>query len=61
MRAYKKSQALRMAENLKTRMKQDQRIVIEYDWSQRTYILHILDKGDSQRFIAGKIIKTLTK
>ena len=61
MRAYNKSQALRMAKSLKTRMKQDQRIVIEYDWSQGIYILHILDKGDSQRFITGKIIKTLTK
>ena len=50
-----------MAKSLKTRIKQDQRIVIEYDWSQGIYILHILDKGDSQRFIAGKIIKTLTK
>ena len=58
---YKKNQALKAAQRVHLNAKEETKVIVEHDYSQNLYFIHVLPQGESQRHICGTIVKTLTK
>ncbi len=62
MMVRKKSQALKIAKTLLTKKaSQGERVIVEYDYCQYCYIIHVLEEWESAGFICGNIVFSETK
>ena len=57
MMIRKKSQALKAAKAmLIKKAAKGQRVIVEYDYSQYCYFIHLLEEWESTNFICGNIV-----
>ena len=58
---YKKNQAIQAAIKTFNNAPEERKVIVEYDYSQRVYFIHVLEAWESTRHLNGTIIKTLSK